>query len=91
MALELIRSLFNTYADLIISILPSFHFSMMGILFFSIDSKHSRCEEITSLFHNQIEMIYSRLINLSHDSCYFEQTKRTVILFRLLKCKWNRL
>jgi hypothetical protein len=47
--------------------------------------------ELISVLRHQLELMYSTLINLSQDSNSFEQMKRTVIFFRLLKCKWNRL
>ncbi len=54
-----------------------------------VDVKYS--EQIISIFRDKLELIYLKLINLCDDSNYFQQIKRTVIFFRLLKCKWNRL
>ena len=79
MTLQIIRSLFNTYADLLINYRCFF------------DSEHSLSTRLTSFLRRQLESIYSILMNLSHDRTYFDQIKRTVILFRLLECKWNRV
>lgn len=48
-------------------------------------------ERIITVFRGQFESIYLILMNLSNDSNSSRELQRTVILLRLLKCKWNRL
>ncbi|CAF3222391.1 unnamed protein product [Rotaria socialis] len=76
-ALLLIRSLFNTYADLMICIKNS---TLI---------KQSLTEQIKML-RNELASIYATLTDISHDLNCNQQIKRTVILFRLLQYKWEQ-
>ncbi|CAM4821042.1 unnamed protein product [Rotaria magnacalcarata] len=76
-ALLLIRSLFNTYADLMICIKNS---TLI---------KQSLIEQIKML-RNELASIYATLTDISHDLNCNQQIKRTVILFRLLQYKWKQ-
>jgi hypothetical protein len=95
MTILLLQSLFNTYADLMIGMLI---FNENKFQVFPIeDIKHSSfiyspiTDQIATILRHQLQSIHQILLNLSHDSTYFHQIKRTEIFFRLLKCKWNRL
>lgn len=91
-SLLLIRSLFNTYADLV-----------MGMFIFSenkfrrfpvIDIKHVYSpifDQIKTILRNQLESMYQILLSLSQDSNCSQQIKRTGIFFHLQICRWNRL
>jgi len=49
-------------------------------------------QELTIILRNQLELVFRKLIEISDKKPeYFEQIKRTLIFFRLLKCKWNQL
>ncbi|CAF0761377.1 unnamed protein product [Rotaria sordida] len=77
MTLLLIRSLFNTYADLIINIKDCIYMN-------------SFTEQMISTLRDQLNLIYITLTDISNVPHYIQQIKRTVILFRLLQCKWNQ-
>lgn len=49
-------------------------------------------QELTVILRNQLELVYENSIKISNKNPeYFEEIKRTLIFFRLLKCKWNKL
>jgi hypothetical protein len=49
-------------------------------------------QELTSILRNQLEIIFRKLIEISDKKPeYFEEIKSTLMFFRLLKCKWNKL
>ncbi|UJR21090.1 hypothetical protein I4U23_024190 [Adineta vaga] len=78
-SLLLMRSLFSTFADLMIEIkdlnLPiSVHF-----------------EQITSILRNQLDVIYFQLTNLAQETNDNKQIQRSKIFFRLLHFKWKQL
>ncbi|CAF0777980.1 unnamed protein product [Rotaria sordida] len=79
-ALLLLRSLFTTYADLIteIKVCPFMYTSFV--------------QQLTNTLRNQLELVFVKLIEVSsNNSIYFEQMKRTLIFYRLLTCRWNKL
>lgn len=49
-------------------------------------------ENMKLLLHNQLKLIFEKLIEISYKAPeYFQQVKSTLFLYRLLKCKWNKL
>ncbi|UJR28413.1 hypothetical protein I4U23_009653 [Adineta vaga] len=79
-ALVLLRSLFNSYADLIIEIktIPSIY--------------SNEIKQLKLLLEHQFDALFHKLVKVSiDDQTYFQQIERTLIFFRLLKCKWNKL
>ena len=89
------RSLFNTYADLVIGMIMFFKNKYR--IFSIIDITHSSSvysptfDQIKTILRDQLESMYQILLSLSLDSNCSQQIKRTVIFFHLQICKWNRL
>ncbi|CAM4773068.1 unnamed protein product [Rotaria magnacalcarata] len=78
--LLLLRGLFTSYADLISEIkqLP-FMYS-------------SSAQQITKLLGNRLGPVFTKLREVtSNNSNYFEKIKATLIFYRLLECRWNKL
>ncbi|CAF3679882.1 unnamed protein product [Rotaria socialis] len=78
--LLLIRGLFTSYADLITEIkqLPFMYSSSV--------------QQITNLLGNQLGPVFTKLREVtSNNSNYFEKIKGTLIFYRLLECRWNKL
>ncbi len=49
-------------------------------------------QQITIILRNQFELVFQKLLEVRFDdSDYFKQIKRTLMLYHLLKCKWNKL
>ncbi len=49
-------------------------------------------QELTLMLRSQLEVVFRKLIDISDKKPeYFQELKRTLIFFRLLKCKWNKL